>query len=174
MSYQKPVLSVTLRLAFALLTVTLVWFSARASSANAAAPCPASAADGQNATATAVLKALWNGQDKPAFDGLITDDFRYLDADSTARALGLRGAAFLAGYLRSVLPNLAYTVDEIVADGGVVAVRWTAFGTQSGAYGLIAPTGAKVSWKGTTILKITEGKVSEVWSVRTGVDSNSS
>ncbi len=155
--------SIMLSLALALLVATLAWFGPGASNASAAAPCPASVTDGQKAVATAALDALWNGQDEVAVGDYVASNFLYHEAGSTSRTLGARGVAYLAAYLRSAFPDLAYTVDEVVAEGDNVAVRWTAAGTQSGAYGLGAPTGAKVSWSGVTILKIVDGKVSEAW-----------
>lgn len=161
MLFHKHAPSATLSLALALLAATIVWFGFGASGAAASAPCPA--ADGQKAVAAAALDALWSGQDKSAVADYVAGDFLYHEAGSTSRTLGPRGAAFLAGYLRSAFPDLSYTVDEIVAEGDSVAVRWTAAGTQSGAYGLVAPTGAKVSWSGITIFKLAGGKVSEAW-----------
>lgn len=150
-------------LALALFAAALIWFGVGASGASAAAPCPATAAGGQKAVAAAALNALWNGRDKSAVGDYVAGDFQYHEAGSTSRALGARGVAFLADYLRRAFPDLAYTADEIVAEGDSVVIRWTAAGIQSGAYGLVAPTGAKVSWSGVTIFKIVDGKVSEAW-----------
>ena len=163
MLYHRYAPSVTLSLALAVLAATLAWFGAGTSSASAAAPCPATVVDGQKAVAAAALDALWNGHDKAAVGDYVADNFLYHEAGSTSSALGVRGAAFLADYLHRAFPDLAYTTDEIVAEGDSVVVRWTAAGTQSGAYGLVAPTGAKVSWSGITMFKIADGKVSEAW-----------
>ena len=55
------------------------------------------------------------------------------------------------------------TVDEQIAEGDIVATRWTGRGTHSGEIMGIAPTGKEVTVSGMTISKLEGGKVIEEW-----------
>jgi predicted ester cyclase len=58
------------------------------------------------------------------------------------------------------------TVDEQIAEGDVVATRWTGRGTHDGEIAGIAPTGKQVTVQGLTLSRLKDGKVVEehqVW-----------
>jgi steroid delta-isomerase-like uncharacterized protein len=73
---------------------------------------------------------------------------------------GLKESA--RGY-RSAFPDLTFTIDEIVADGDLVAIRWTSTGTHKGDLFGIAPTGKQATVTGITIDKYKDGKLAESW-----------
>ena len=52
-------------------------------------------------------------------------------------------------------------MDELIAEGDKVVVRWTFAGTQRGAFGPIPATGKSVRWTGISICRIADGKVIE-------------
>jgi hypothetical protein len=56
------------------------------------------------------------------------------------------------------------TVDMMIAEGDLITVLWTAHGTNTGRAGAFPPTGAKIELRGTTIWRITDGKIREEWS----------
>ena len=64
---------------------------------------------------------------------------------------------------RSAFPDLAVSVDLIVAEGDLVAVRWTARGTNTGSGNGIPATGRKVQVNGTAIFRFVDGKIAEEW-----------
>ena len=59
-------------------------------------------------------------------------------------------------------PDMRITVDELIAEGDKVAVRWTYSGTHQGeeVFG-IPPTGKEVRVSGITVYRIADGKVVE-------------
>jgi len=61
--------------------------------------------------------------------------------------------------LRAAFPDLIYTVDEIVADGDRVAVRWTWRGTHTGQFRTFAPTGKRIANTGFAIFWVEAGKL---------------
>lgn len=154
---------VILGLALVLCATALSLFWVGVPDARAAQSHAADTAVEQKELATAVINTVWNGQDESDLDILVAHNFQYQEADSTAPVLGIRGLVFLIAYQRNCFPDLGYAIDEVVAEGDTVAVRWTASGTQLGSYGLQAPTGTEVSWRGITFFKITDGKVSAAW-----------
>jgi steroid delta-isomerase-like uncharacterized protein len=64
---------------------------------------------------------------------------------------------------RSAFPDLAVNVDLIVAERDLVAVRWTARGTNTGTGNGIPATGRKVQVSGTAVFRFEDGKIAEEW-----------
>ena len=73
---------------------------------------------------------------------------------------GLKEAA--RGY-RAAFPDLEMTINETVAEGDLVAIRWTAQGTHKGDLFGIAPTGKQATVTGITIDRYAGGKIAESW-----------
>lgn len=74
-------------------------------------------------------------------------------------------AAFVAvvSGLRASFPDLRYTVDDVIADGDRVAVRWTWRGTFTSAFRGFPPTGKQVVNSGTAFFQIAGGKLARAW-----------
>jgi steroid delta-isomerase-like uncharacterized protein len=73
---------------------------------------------------------------------------------------GLKEAA--RGY-RAAFPDLELTIHETVAEGELVAIRWTAQGTHKGDLFGIAPSGKQATVTGITIDRYAGGKIAESW-----------
>jgi steroid delta-isomerase-like uncharacterized protein len=67
--------------------------------------------------------------------------------------------------LREAFPDLALTVDEVVAEGDRVATLWTLSGTHQGEYLGAPPTGSSVTTSGIDIYRIAAGRIAEIWTV---------
>jgi steroid delta-isomerase-like uncharacterized protein len=67
--------------------------------------------------------------------------------------------------IRSALPDARYEVDDLIAEGDKVVVRWRLLGTHKGAFGGIAPTGQSIALKGIAIYRVEGGKLIERWVV---------
>jgi steroid delta-isomerase-like uncharacterized protein len=65
--------------------------------------------------------------------------------------------------LRDAFPDLTYTLDDVVASGDRVAVRWTWRGTHRGAFRRHPATGKQVTNTGTAIFQIVNGKIAHGW-----------
>lgn len=67
---------------------------------------------------------------------------------------------------RATYPDIHYTVDDIVAAGEKVAVRWTATATHAGAlWDLIPATGKTIVWRGMHLLRVVDRRIVEVWAI---------
>jgi steroid delta-isomerase-like uncharacterized protein len=64
---------------------------------------------------------------------------------------------------RTAFPDLELTVDDQLADGDLVATRFTARGTHRGPLMGIPPTGRKVTVTGISIDRMVNGKSAESW-----------
>lgn len=67
--------------------------------------------------------------------------------------------------LRSVVPDAHYEVDDLIAEGDRVVVRWRLLGTHQGEFQGIAPTGRAITLKGVAIYRVNGGKLMERWVV---------
>jgi predicted ester cyclase len=77
--------------------------------------------------------------------------------------------AFRAYYVmfRKAVPDAGYHVDDLIAEGDKVVVRWRMRGTYDGAFpGIdVPPTGQPVTLRGVAIYRVENGKLMERWVV---------
>jgi steroid delta-isomerase-like uncharacterized protein len=66
---------------------------------------------------------------------------------------------------RKALPDMKVEVNQILAERDLVAVYWTASGTNTQAGMGFPATGKKIKIDGMTIFRFKAGKISEEWSV---------
>lgn len=66
--------------------------------------------------------------------------------------------------LRAFNP-LQFTVEDVIAEGDKVVVRWTNTGTHSGAFLGVPPTGKKVTIAGIDIHAVRNDRMAEHWHV---------
>ena len=64
--------------------------------------------------------------------------------------------------LRQGFPDLQFTIQEMVAEGSRVVVRWTSHGTHRGMFAGTAATGRQVSNEGIGIYRVEDGKIRRV------------
>jgi len=67
--------------------------------------------------------------------------------------------------IRSAVPDARYEVDDLVAEGDRVVVRWRLLGTHKGAFRGIPPSGRSITLKGIAIYRVESGKLMERWVV---------
>ena len=128
-------------------------------------PCEATASDGVRAESVELNKSITRrvyeeGLNQGRFDVPYGADFvghggrtTFTHADGMAEAKGWREA----------FPDLDITVDKQVAERDLVAVRWTARGTNTGTGNGIPATGRAVQATGTTLFRIADGRIAEEW-----------
>ena len=93
-----------------------------------------------------VYEEMWN-QGKPA-----------AAAEIFTRPAGVE--RFVSQFLES-FPDLQHTVEEMIAEGDQVAVRFSAHGTHTGQWMQFLPTGRPIRYTGVTIARIAENKIIE-------------
>ena len=64
---------------------------------------------------------------------------------------------------RTAVPDLTFTLQDMVADGNTVVLRWTVKGTHNGPLYGVQGTGKTVNCRGTDWLKFKDGKIVESW-----------
>jgi steroid delta-isomerase-like uncharacterized protein len=96
-----------------------------------------------------------------------TDEFfihDYLDhAPLPGQAPGLAGAKHKWTSYLTAVPDLRATVEDMVAEGDKLAVRWTVQGTHRGELLGIPATDKPVRFSGISIYRLAVGKIAEQW-----------
>jgi len=67
--------------------------------------------------------------------------------------------------IRSAVPDAHYVVDDLIAEGDKVVVRWRLLGTHHRAFNGIPPTGAAITLRGIAVYRLEGGKLMERWVV---------
>jgi predicted ester cyclase len=70
--------------------------------------------------------------------------------------------AFIEMY-RSAYPDTRLEIGEMIAEGDLVAMTWTATGTHQGELMGIAPTGRSVTVSGIGVDRVSGGQIVESW-----------
>ena len=108
--------------------------------------------------------ALWCAPvDWDAFERLHADDFQ--DHAAAGRPSDRRGFASGLADMVAAFPDLEAVVEDLVVDeaAGRVAVRWSAVGTNRGAYMGAEATGLRTTIAGIEIIDIRDGSVVRRW-----------
>lgn len=98
---------------------------------------------------------------------VFSDAYVRHDLRPTEAAPGAAGQAQIARAFRAAFPDLQWRIDLLLADGDLVAARWTASGTHTGSWAGRAPTGRRAEFSGVNIFRFgPAGKVVEIWNHR--------
>jgi len=93
-------------------------------------------------------------------DELIATDYIYHEATAGEKR-GRDGFRHLIITYRTAFSRVRVTIDQQIAEGDLVATRWTATGTHRGEFLGAPPTNHRVSVQGILISRIADGKVAE-------------
>ena len=103
---------------------------------------------------TTLFESCFNVGDLGLLDELVSPDY-----------VGPQGGRGPAGFkpivvgLRTAFPDIHYKIEDIVAEGDKVAVRWTWSGTHQAAFRAVGPTGKAVSNTGAGIFRLKAGTI---------------
>jgi len=105
------------------------------------------------ALARRVVEEGWSAGDSGVVADLVATDYIHHTVDpldtANAAAFQVLLTRFHAGF-----PDLRFTVEEVVAEGDLVVVHYTATGTDDGEFQGIAPTGREVVWTGIKLSRV--------------------
>jgi steroid delta-isomerase-like uncharacterized protein len=109
---------------------------------------------------------VWNRGHLAVTSLVFADDYIRHDLRPTQALPGPAGQAKIAGDFRAAFPDLTMQVDLLLAEGDLVAARWTTEGTNTGPWGGRTPTGQRAHFSGVNIFRFEDGKVVELWNHR--------
>jgi steroid delta-isomerase-like uncharacterized protein len=105
---------------------------------------------------------VWGRGDLRAAEEVLAEDF--IEHNPVAgQGPGREGHKRLLKEWRAAFPDLTITVDDLVADGDRVGLRWTAHATHRGELIGMPATGRRVTLTGIDDLRIVDGRIAERW-----------
>lgn len=107
------------------------------------------------------VEKIWNGADLDALEDLTTPEYTYRLGGHPPRDIDAM-RQFL-DELRTAFPDWTVEIESIVADGGVVAIRWTGSATHAGAFRGIPPSGQSVVVGGMNFYELDRGLIAREW-----------
>jgi len=110
----------------------------------------------------------FNKRNFAVLDELFSPNFALHDANYPNWPRGLEGARKMFSSLLAAAPDLQLSMEDVVAEGDKVVVRWTFRGTNTGqSISGTPPTGEPLTVLAIGIYCIVNGKVGEDWGMGT-------
>jgi steroid delta-isomerase-like uncharacterized protein len=114
------------------------------------------------AAVTSMFEQGWNRGEVEVFSSSIAEtvDFHYAGSPQVVSREEM-GAIVLRW--RDAFPDLRMAIDELIAEGNLVAARLTLSGTHEGPWRGAAPTGKSVTMALMMFFRFEDGKLVELW-----------
>ena len=109
---------------------------------------------------------VWDRGNVQVAHEVFHDDYVRHDLRPTQAPPGAAGMGAIAAKFRSAFPDAHWRVDLMLAEGDLVAARWTATGTFTGPWGAVEPTGKRAEFSGVNLYRFRGDKVAEIWNHR--------
>ena len=93
-------------------------------------------------------------------DEILSPGFRFYFAGSPV-AMDLESYKEFLAARRAAFPDRRFVVEDIIAEGEKVSVRFTMRGTHKGDFRGIAPSGKEVTMTGIDMIRLSDGKMVE-------------
>jgi predicted ester cyclase len=118
------------------------------------------------------VEEIWNGKDLAVADELMAEDYQEhalapFGQTEPGRVNGPAAMRETAGWLLAQFPDLQMTIEAMVAEGDLVAVRVLSEGTNLGPLnGVMPPTGKRFAARQTHWFRVEGGRLAEHWATR--------
>lgn len=108
------------------------------------------------------LAEVWSKGDASLFEALYAPEL--LDHNPTpGQPEGRGGLKEFHTALHAAFADVVFTTEVFVSEGDLVTRRWTMRATHEGPFLGIAPTGRRVTMTGIDILRVVDGRFTEIW-----------
>ena len=109
------------------------------------------------------IEEVWNSGNLDVIDELIAENHVDHDPAQAGSPGGRQGVRAFVEMYRAAYPDTRLAIGEMIAEGDLVAMTWTATGTHRGELMGIAPTGRSVTVTGMGVDRISGGQIVESW-----------
>jgi len=109
------------------------------------------------------MDELWTKGNLAAVDQLYSENCVFHDLGNPEDIRGRDGIKQFARMFRTAFPDLQCTMEDVLAEGDKVALRWVSRGTHKGDLMGTAATGKQVIFRGIQMQRISNGKIEEEW-----------
>jgi steroid delta-isomerase-like uncharacterized protein len=108
---------------------------------------------------------LWNRGDLFTADTIMAADF-IEHIPFPGQEPGREGYKQFVSQFRAAFPDVQFTVEDLIAEGDKVTLRWSGQGTHKAELAGISATGKSVTITGIDIFRIVAGQIVERWGER--------
>lgn len=105
------------------------------------------------------VEEFWNQGRMEAADELVAPGCVAWD-----QPMGPEGFKQTFTSVRAAFPDLQFSIEDVLAEGDKVAVRFIEWGTHQGEWVGIPATGRQITVSGIVIFRIADGKIAHQWS----------
>jgi steroid delta-isomerase-like uncharacterized protein len=102
---------------------------------------------------------VWEEGNIDLVDELLAPDYTNHTPASPDQPTGPEGVKGVVTMFRSAMPDLKVIVEDMIAEGDKVAVRYTLEGTHEGELFGVPPTGQRLSIKSISVERVSDGKI---------------
>lgn len=117
-------------------------------------------AETNKATVRRYYEEVLNQHNLTIVDELIAPDFK---SYTRSGAVDLQHYVEAVGRSHQAFPDLQVTIEAQIAEGDMVATRWSAKGTHQGIFVGIQPTGKEITITAMHFHRLVDGKITEHW-----------
>ncbi len=118
--------------------------------------------EANKAVSKRIYEEVWSQGNIAVIDELVADN--YVNHGTPPEIPNNReGFKMFAGMYSNAFPDMAMTIDDVIAEGEKVVVRWTAVGRHKGELMGIPATDKDVTVTGISIDRFAGGKIVESW-----------
>lgn len=118
---------------------------------------------------------FWNRGDESVLHRMLDEkfEFRMLGEAYLLKAFGMDAVdyldrptyiKFVTSY-RAAFPDMRGKIEDIIAEGDKVAIRWKNMATHGAAFLNVPATGKRLSLEGVVILRVRDGKICDGWGI---------
>jgi steroid delta-isomerase-like uncharacterized protein len=113
------------------------------------------------ALARRFIEEVWNKHNPAAAGEIIAPHYVLHDPATPEKVVGIEGFKRFFHRYSSAFPDQHFTIQDLIAEGDRVVLRWEVEGTHTGPLAGIPPTGKRIRVTGITISRIENGRAVE-------------
>ncbi len=113
---------------------------------------------------------VWEEGNIDLVDELLAADHVNHNPATPDQPAGAEGVREVVNMFRSAMPDLKVVIEDMIAEGDKVVVRYTLEGTHEGELFDVAPTGQRLSIKSIAVERVSESKLQEHWRITDSLD----
>lgn len=108
---------------------------------------------------------VWEEGDIDLVDELLASDYVNHSPATPDQPTDPEGVKAVVGMFRGAMPDLRVIIEDMIAEGDKVVVRYTLEGTHEGELFGVSPTGRRLSIKSISVERVSDGKIREHWRI---------
>jgi steroid delta-isomerase-like uncharacterized protein len=113
---------------------------------------------------------VWEEGNIDLVDELLAPDYVNHSPATPDQPTDPEGIKAVVGMFRGAMPDLRVIIEDMIAEGDKVVVRYTIEGTHERELFGVPPTGQRLSIKSISVERVSDGKIREHWRITDGLD----